>query len=351
MRPNPRMGVLLIQLGTPHDPSVPSVRRFLREFLSDPRVLDIPGIVRFFLVNLIIAPFRARKSSVIYTDLWNMSDNRSPILVHTRALTEQLNTQLSDDRITVHMAMRYQGPSIPDVLEEMRVQNYDKILVVPLFPQYASSSSGTAMQLVMEVVAKWWAIPHLELVSQFYNEPFYVNTLAAQALKHDPASFDHVIMSYHGLPDRHVDKVYEGGTNLCKDHNCEQRLDTENGLCYKATAYETSRAIAKEMGLSEDEYTVTFQSRLTNAWLTPFSDEVIETFAREGKKRLLILSPSFVADCLETLIEVGDEYAEIFAEHGGEKVQLVASCNTEETWVHGLAGFIRARHLRPPSTT
>ena len=120
MRQNPRMGVLLIQLGTPHDPSVPSVRRFLREFLSDPRVLDIPGILRFFLVNFIIAPFRARKSSVIYTDLWKMSDNQSPILVHTKALTALLNDQLAEDRITVHMAMRYQGPSIPQVLGEMR---------------------------------------------------------------------------------------------------------------------------------------------------------------------------------------------------------------------------------------
>lgn len=349
MRQNPRMGVLLIQLGTPHDPSVPSVRRFLREFLSDPRVLDIPGILRFFLVNFIIAPFRARKSSVIYTDLWKMSDNQSPILVHTKALTELLNEQLAEDRITVHMAMRYQGPSIPQVLDEMRLQNYDKILVVPLFPQYASSSSGTAMQVVMEVVSKWWAIPHIELVSQFYNEPFYVKTLANQALKHDPASFDHVIMSYHGLPDRHVDKVYDGKSNLCKDHACEQGLDDENGFCYKATAYETSRAIAAEMGLSESEYTVTFQSRLTDAWLTPFSDKVIEDFARDGKKRLLVLSPSFVADCLETLIEVGDEYAEIFEEHGGEHVQLVASCNTEETWVHGLADFIRARHVQAPT--
>jgi ferrochelatase len=350
MRPNPRTGVLLIQLGTPHKPSVPAVRRFLREFLSDPRVLDIPGLLRFFLVNFIIAPFRAPKSTKIYQDLWRISDGTSPILVHTRKLVELLNAHFSDEPITVHMAMRYQGPSIPDVLEQMRLENYDKILVIPLFPQYASSSSGTALQQVMEVIAQWWAIPHLELVSQFYTEPFYVRTLADQARKHDIQSFDHVIMSYHGLPDSHVDKVYEGKSNLCSDHACETGLDAENGLCYKATAYETSRAIARELGLQEDQYTVTFQSRLTDAWLTPFSDAVIEDFGRAGMKRLLVFSPSFVADCLETLIEVGDEYAELFEEHGGEVIQLVASCNTEDTWVDGLADFIRDRQLVPPPT-
>jgi len=350
MRPNPRTGVLLIQLGTPHEPTVPAVRRFLREFLSDPRVLDIPGLLRFFLVNFIIAPFRSPKSTKIYKDLWRISGGTSPILVHTRALVELLNDHFSDEPITVHMAMRYQGPSIPDVLEQMRLENYDKLLVIPLFPQYASSSSGTAMQQVMEVIAQWWAIPHLELVSQFYNEPFYVRTLANQARKHDIASFDHVIMSYHGLPNSQVDKVYDGDANLCSHHGCESELDAENGLCYKATSYETSRAIAKELGLEEDEYTVTFQSRLTDDWLTPFSDKVIEDFARAGKKRLLVFSPSFVADCLETLIEVGDEYQEIFQEHGGELVQLVASCNTEDTWVHGLADFIRARQALAPGS-
>ena len=349
MRPHPRTGVLLIQLGTPHEPTVPAVRRFLREFLSDARVLDISGLLRFFLVHFIIAPFRAPKSTKIYKDLWKISGDASPILTHTQELVRLLNQHFVDEPLTVHMAMRYQGPSIPDVLEQMRLQNYDKILVIPLFPQYASSSSGTAMQKVMEVVSQWWGIPHLELVSQFYTAPFYVQTLADQTRKHDIASFDHVIMSYHGLPESHVDKVYEGTSNRCSDHACETGLDSENGLCYKATAYATSRAIAQELGLNEDQYTVTFQSRLTDAWLTPFSDKVIEDFGRAGKKRLLVLSPSFVADCLETLIEVGDEYAELFQEHGGETVQLVASCNTEDRWVDGLADFIRARQLAAPT--
>ena len=198
----------------------------------------------------------------------------------------------------------------------------------------------------MEIISKWWVIPEIEVVAQFYDEDFYIDALVGQANKFNLDDYDHVIMSYHGLPDRHVDKVYEGADNLCKDHHCETVLDTDNKYCYKATAYETSRLIAQKLGMSEDQYTVAFQSRLDKKWLTPFSDEVVEDFAKKGMKNLLVFSPAFVADCLETLIEIGDEYQEIFEEHGGEKVQLVPSCNTEEVWVTGLARFLRDRSHR-----
>lgn len=341
-----RLGVLMIQLGTPKEATVPAVRRFLREFLSDPRVIDYPAILRFLLVNLIIAPTRAPKSTKIYKDLWAAGGGSSPLLTYTTSLTEQLNAQLADDRVTVHMAMRYQGPSIDDVLDEMRRANYDKILILPLFPQYASASNGTAIQKALEVISGWWAIPELEVVSQFYAEDFYTDTLVEQAQKHDIASYDHILMSYHGIPNSHVDKIYDGDANRCSDHACEDGFDDQNAYCYKATAYETSRILARKLGIDESAYTTTFQSRLTKNWLTPFTDEVIEEHGKKGHKRLLVFSPSFVADCLETIIEVGDEYQEIFEEHGGETVQLVESCNTETTWVNGLAAYIRERHCR-----
>ena len=343
----PTTGVLLIQLGTPHEPTVPAVRRFLREFLSDPRVLDISFWTRFFLVNVVIAPFRAPKSTRIYKKLWDISDGESPLRSYSVALTESLNARVGDSGVTVHLAMRYQGPSIPDVLREMRTMNYDKILVLPLFPQYASSSSGTALQCAMNEISRWWVIPHVEFVSQFHTEDFYTSTLVEQARKHDLHSFDHIVMSYHGLPERQVDKVYEGADDLCASHDCEHGLDGTNQYCYKATCYATSRIIAKKLDIDETQYTVSFQSRLDEGWLRPFSDEVIANLARQGNKRVLVFSPSFVADCLETLIEVGDEYQEIFVEHGGEQIQLVASCNLEERWVSGLSEFIRARSLRP----
>ena len=341
-----RTGVVLVQLGTPAAPKVSSVRAFLREFLMDARVIDVPSLLRFFLVQCIIAPLRAPKSTKIYKELWEVGGGQSPIMTHTKALTEALNAGLEGDNIHVHMAMRYQTPSIPTVLEEMRAQNYDKILVIPMYPQYASSSSGTALQKVMEVMSRWWVIPEVEMVNQFHEEDFYLDTLVDQARKHDIAAYDHVIMSYHGLPERHVDKVYLGADDLCADHDCESKQDAENKFCYKATSYETSRRLAHKLGLEPEQYTVSFQSRLNDRWLKPFSDAVIEDCGKKGMKRLLVFSPSFVADCLETLIEVGVEYQEIFTEHGGDDVQLVASCNVEPRWVEGLAGFIRARGAR-----
>lgn len=337
-----RTGILLTQLGTPKDATVKEVRPYLREFLNDPRVIDLPTLLRLFLVNLIIIPFRAPKSTKIYKELWELGKGASPLLTHTTELARQLNDKLNQDEIYIHMAMRYQEPSIHGVLEEMRLQNYDRIVILPLFPHYASSSSGTAIQKALKIIASWWTIPEIEVINQFYQEDFYIDTLVEQAQKFDLESYDHIIMSYHGLPDRHVDKVYEGKANLCSDHHCESHVDHDNKLCYKATAYETSRLIASKMGLSEQDYTVSFQSRLDKKWLTPFSDEVIEQFAKEGKKRLLVFSPAFVADCLETLVEIGSEYQEIFEEHGGEVVQLVPSCNAEPTWVNGLADYIKA---------
>lgn len=338
-----KTGILLTQLGTPKAPTVPAVRPYLREFLNDPRVIDIPWLIRVILVNLIIVPFRAPKSTKIYKELWELGDGSSPLMTITDELANQLNTHLNDEGIHVHMAMRYQEPSMDSVLAEMKRQNYDKIVILPMFPHYASSSSGSAIQRAMDIIAKWWVIPELEVVNQFYDEDFYIDALVGQARKHDLSSYDHVVMSYHGLPDRHVDKVYEGKEDLCAHHNCETVLDEQTKFCYKATAYETSRLIAAKLGLTEADYTVAFQSRLDKKWLTPFSDEVIENFAKEGKKRLLVFSPAFVADCLETLVEIGVEYQEIFEEHGGETVDLVKSCNTEAVWVEGLADFIRQR--------
>ena len=212
-----RTGVLLTQLGTPKAPTVPAVRPYLREFLNDPRVIDIPWLVRMVLVNLIIVPFRAPKSTKIYKELWEMGDGHSPLLTITRDLTTALNDALNDDDVYVHMAMRYQEPSMSSVLADMQRANYDKIVVLPMFPHYASSSSGSAIQRAMEIISKWWVIPEIEIINQFYDADFYIDALVGQAKKHDLESYDHVVMSYHGLPERHVDKVYDGDANLC---NC-----------------------------------------------------------------------------------------------------------------------------------
>jgi ferrochelatase len=321
----------LIQLGTPDSPRTSDVRRYLSEFLNDPRVIDLPFLARKLLVNGVIVPFRAPKSAKIYQELWDMSDGVSPLITHTENITELLQEKM-DEQFTVEFAMRYQNPSMDMVLEKIRKVNYDKIIIIPLFPQYASASSGSAIEKAMNIIRKWWVIPELKIVSQFWDSEGYINSIVERSKAFDLTSYNHVLFSYHGLPERHVDKVYEG-TDLCTDQPCETELNEKNKLCYKATCFATTRLIAKKLNLKESDYTVCFQSRLTKKWLTPFSDQVVEEWAKKGAKKLLVFSPAFVADCLETLVEIGSEYQEIFEEYGGKTVDLVPSSNDHPEFV------------------
>ncbi len=335
-------GVLLIQLGTPDSPSVSDVRRYLREFLNDPRVIDIPWLPRKLLVNGIIVPFRAPKSAKIYKELWNLSDNKSPLLTHTEKLVELVQQRFPDEDVHVEFAMRYQNPSLDNVLERMKKMNFDQLIIVPLFPQYASASTGSAIDKAMKIISKWWVIPEVKIISQFWDHEGYIDSVVDRSKAFDLSSFEHILFSYHGLPERQVDKVYEGD-DLCEDQPCESEVNQKNKFCYKATCYATTRLIASKLGLSENDYTVCFQSRLDKKWLMPFSDKVVEEQAKKGSKKLLVFSPAFVADCLETLIEIGEEYQEIFEEHGGEKVQLVPSSNDHPRFVDCMEDLIRKR--------
>lgn len=337
-----KTGVLLIQLGTPDSPKVSDVRRYLTEFLNDPRVIDLPWIARKLLVNGIIVPFRAPKSAKIYQELWDMSNNISPLLTHTENTLFKLKERFSaEENIHFHMAMRYQNPSMDMVLDIMRKENYDKIILLPLFPQYASASGGSAIEKAMNIIRKWWVIPDIEIISQFYDHEGYLDAVVERAKEFNFDDFDRIMFSYHGLPDRHVDKVYD--TGLCEDQPCETEMNEQNKFCYKATCYATTRLLAEKMGLKESDYTVAFQSRLDKKWLTPFSDKVIEKWAEEGAKKVLAFSPAFVADCLETLVEIGVEYHEDFQEMGGELVQLVPSTNDHPRFIDCLEDLVRKR--------
>jgi protoporphyrin/coproporphyrin ferrochelatase len=330
-----KTGVLLINLGTPDSPSVGHVRSYLSQFLNDPRVIDIPWLLRKMLVNLVIVPFRAPKSAKIYQKLW--TENGSPLLYYSERARDLLQQQL-DSTYEVHLAMRYKNPSIPDVLEKMRKKNYERIIVVTMFPQYASASTGSALEEVMRVISKWWVIPELKFVSQYFDHPTYIEAFAERGRKYNINDYDHVLFSYHGLPERQVDKVYDDG--LCSDHDCEHEITEENRYCYKATCYATTRLLAAKLNIPQDKYTVCFQSRLDQKWLKPFSDEVVRQCGDKGMKKILVFSPAFTADCLETIIEIGDEYQEIFSEHGGEKVQLVESLNDHPLWIKCLKELV-----------
>jgi len=338
-----RTGVLLIQLGTPDSPKVSDVRRYLSEFLNDPRVIDLTWFGRKLLVNGIIVPFRAPKSAKLYKELWEHGGGVSPLVTHTENLAAKLRLRYENKNVDIHVAMRYQNPSMYDVLEQLRKENYDHIIVLPLFPQYASASSGSAVELAMKIISKWWVVPKVSIVGQFWDNEGYIDSIVDQAKEFDLSDYDHILFSYHGLPERHVDKVYEG-SDLCADQPCETAVNDNNKFCYKATSYATTRLLAEKLGLKEEDYTVCFQSRLDKKWLTPFSDKVVIEQAKKGTKKILAFSPAFVADCLETIIEIGDEYQELFEENGGEQIQLVPSSNDHDRFVDGLKEIINS-HL------
>lgn len=336
-----KTGVLLINLGTPDSPSVGHVRSYLSQFLNDPRVIDIPWLSRKMLVNLIIVPFRAPKSAAVYKKLW--TDKGSPLLFYSEEARRLLQQSLGAG-FEVHLAMRYKNPSIPSVLEEMRRKNYDDIVVVTMFPQYASASTGSALEEVMAVVKRWWVIPEIRFVSQYYDHPTYIDAFVARGRQYDLGAYDHVIFSYHGLPERQVDKVHEKGN--CADYDCENRLTAENKYCYRATCFATTRRIAEKLQIPREKYTISFQSRLNNKWLMPFSDQVVAECGKKGMKNILVFSPAFTADCLETIIEIGEEYQDIFKANGGEKVQLVESLNDHPLWIQCLKELVLQEDVR-----
>lgn len=336
--PSKTTGVLLLNLGTPDSPKVGDVRRYLTQFLNDPRVIDIPWLPRKLLVNGIIVPFRAPKSAKIYKELWDRSGGESPLLTYGNELMSKMQAGFPEDMVRFHLAMRYGNPSMPDVLKEIYKRRYDELIIVPLYPHYASATNGSTVEEVFRIMKNWYVMPEIRITGQFYYRDEFIFSFAENARKFDLDSYDHFLFSYHGLPERQVDKVYDEG--LCKDKHCETEVNAENKMCYKATCFETTRRLVAELGLPEDKVTTAFQSRLDKKWIEPFSDKVVEELAKSGAKRILVFSPAFVADCLETLIEIEDEYLEIFHEHGGKDLHLVPSLNAEDHWVEGLKKII-----------
>lgn len=332
-----KTGVLLVNLGTPDSTKTGDVRKYLREFLMDKRVIDIPFLFRWMLVNLIIAPFRAPKSAKEYRKLW--VERGSPLKFYGHDVRDMLQNELEQDYV-VALGMRYQSPSIKDALDELRSHNVAKIIVIPLFPQYASATSGSVHDKVMEIVQKWQIIPQINFVSTFVEEPGFYKTFASLGQKHlDKHEYDHVIFSFHGLPERQIRKG--SVDNYCKLGSCCNAYHDKNRFCYRAQCFQTARLIANELNLPEDKYSVTFQSRLGNdPWIRPYTDDVLKDLAKEGKKSVLAYSPAFVSDCLETTIEVGEEFKEEFEEAGGERWDLVESLNDNKDWVQTLKSLV-----------
>ena len=331
-----KKALLLVNLGTPDKPKYLSVFKYLRQFLMDGRVININPFLRFILVNFIICPTRSFSSTKVYKEVWDKNTG-SPLLHNTTKLAEKLVNKVQD--YDVYFAMRYQNPSIESVINKILETNPDEITVLPLFPHYAAATTGSVYQEISRVISKKWVVPNIRFINQFYDNEKFINAWVDKASKFDLNTYDKVIFSYHGIPNSHVDNVYPD--SLCSDHNCESEVTNENKFCYKATTYETTKILASRLNLSPDKYQVTFQSRLTNKWLTPFTDEVLESLPTNGNKNVLVFSPAFTADCLETIIEIGDEYKELFLEAGGEKLDYVESLNYSDLWADAIIDIIK----------
>ncbi|MDC0905146.1 ferrochelatase [Gammaproteobacteria bacterium] len=331
--------LLIVNLGTPDSPSYFDVFKYLREFLMDGRVIDIPAFFRFILVTLIICPLRSFSSGKIYKQLWDLSGGESPLLKNTRELTNKLNE--AQEKFNVFYAMRYQTPSIKNTLADIQKTNPTDLIVFPLFPHYASATSGSVYAEVTKQLSNEWVIPNFNFISQYYDHPAFIEAWIKTAQNYDIEQYDKILFSYHGLPKSQVNKVYKD--MQCDGKNCEHEINDDNHYCYKATVYETSKLIADRLNIPQDKYEVSFQSRLTNNWLEPFSDEVLKSYPDKGIKKVLVFSPAFTADCLETIIEIGDEYKELFEESGGQKLDYVESLNFSDAWVQAIIQIVNSK--------
>jgi ferrochelatase len=323
-------GVLLVNLGTPDSPAVRDVRRYLREFLSDPLVIDLPAPARWLLLHAVILPFRPRRSAAAYAAIW--TEEGSPLLVHSSAFAASLAKALGEGFV-VELAMRYGRPAVAPALHRMASAGVTDLIVLPLFPQHAASSSGSAIEHVRAEAVRVRGLPEPSVLGAFFAEPAFVGALW-EASREPLRAFDadHVLLSFHGVPERHV--LRTTGNSV--------------GWCYRAQCFATARAFAKAAGLAPDRTSAAFQSRLGRTpWIRPYLDDRLVELAGSGVRRLAVLCPSFVADCLETVEELGLRGRERWSELGGTAFELVPCLNAHPAWVKCAAGWIReAAHRR-----
>lgn len=333
-------GILLVNLGTPDQADVASVRRYLRQFLSDPRVVDIPAVLRWILLNLIILPFRSPKSAHAYQSIW--TKRGSPLQVFTTDLAQNLQSKLPD--MMVRHAMRYQNPSVKKALQEFAQAGVDDLTIVPLFPQYSSAAWGSAAEEVLDQSKLMWNVPSVNFVKPFYDRGEWAELYAKRTRELMEKPWDHVIFSYHGLPERHCQKSdLKDGKYCLATPNCCDTITAVNRFCYRAQCVATTRFLVDRLQLRQDQWTLAFQSRLGRTpWIKPYTDIEIERLAKEGKKDIIVVSPSFVADCLETLEEIEVRAVEQFQELGGKSLRLVPSLNADDDWVEVIRSWVLA---------
>lgn len=332
-----RTGVLLVNLGTPDSPAPKDVFRYLNEFLTDGRVLDFSWVKRQCLARGIIVPARYKQSARQYQEIWTAEG--SPLLVHGRAVQEKLQRILGDS-YKVALAMRYQNPSIAKGLEELRKELLDEIIIFPLFPQYASATTGSIFQKVMDHLKRWEVIPKLTFIDHFYKHPAFIEAICDRGRQHLLRDYDFVLFSFHGLPERHLHKA--SPCKGCLTTKCCEKIHFQNRFCYKAQCHATANAIAERLNIDSSRYQICFQSRLgKEPWIQPYTNVVLSECAKKGYQKLLVFSPAFVCDCLETTFEIGREYAKEFIQKGGKELKLVEGLNSHPLWIEALKAMIQ----------
>jgi ferrochelatase len=332
-----KRAVLLVNLGSPDSASVGDVRAYLGEFLMDGRVLDAFYPVRWCIVHLAILPKRPKESAEAYHKIWTAEG--SPLVATSRKVREALQER---GGMRVELAMRYRKPSIPEAIRKLRDEGIQEVLLIPLFPHYAMSSYETAVERVREVIAGEAPQMALTVVPPYYDHPDYIRAMTANASGHLSQPYDHLLFSFHGIPERHLHKADPSGSHCLARRDCCGEGCPVMGTCYRAQCFKTVEEFVRVAKIPDHKHSIAFQSRLgREPWLKPYTDRVIEGLAKAGIKKLLVICPSFVSDCLETLEEIGMRGRETFRAAGGEELTLVPCLNTHPLWIAALDNMAR----------
>ena len=334
-----KRAILLMNLGSPASTSVKDVRKYLNEFLMDGRVIDIPYLLRLLLVQGIIVPFRAPKSAEAYKTIWTAKG--SPLVEHTRKLQQALQEIVDEP---VEIAMRYGHPSPYEAFEKIlkRLPGVREVIAVPLYPHYAMSSYETAVEHAKKIHQENGYSFKLKFVQPFYNNASYLQALAERIQPYIHKEYDHILFSYHGVPARHLKKTDPTGCHCMGSENCCETASTAHATCYRHQCFATTKLVMEKLNIPKEKYSISFQSRLGKGWLEPFTDIRLAELPAEGIKKLLILCPAFISDCLETLEEIAMRGKEIFMEAGGENFEMIPCLNEEPGWVEALKEVVMA---------
>ncbi len=331
-------GVLLINLGSPRSPSIPDVRVYLKEFLMDPYVIDIPAWQRWLLVNGIILRFRPKKSAHAYQSIW--TEAGSPLLVHSKNLATEVSQGLRG--VPLELGMRYSQPSIASAIQRLKAKGVTKILALPLYPQYSLAATETAIVVGDRIAAELGM--SIAWIKDFFDAPWFIDPMA-QKLRAAVAKFrpDRILFSYHGIPERHATKAVKR-EDVCVFGDCCASVRSDNRYCYRAQCFATTRALIRGAGIDEKSTTVSFQSRLGRTpWIKPYTDLLVPEMPNQGVKRLLVLSPSFTSDCLETLEELDIRLRADFMKAGGDAFHYLPCLNSDGDWATGIAGMLKEK--------